>query len=181
MKNSNKPINKPIVVLDLEFLTKQKAPGREKQYYFPAITEVGAVKYSGKDKIDEFHSFCRLPHNKLSALDRKITKITNSDVDNAPDCADVLSELNDFCKNCEVYSWGPADFTVLKKNAQKHNVPVMFYINDGQKKFQEKLEQRIPISVNDALIHIGDYFEGQKHSALSDAYNEYKIIRYVFG
>ena len=173
---------KPIVVLDIEFLAKQTSPNKRDNFFFPYITEIGAVKYNPwHKKIDgEFHTYCKIPPcAKLSALDKEITHISEFDVENAPIFSNALKSLNDFCDECDVYAWGTADYSVLSRNAKKCNDDINFFIHDAQQIFQKRIDSSALVSVSNALIYIGEYFEGQKHSALQDAYNEMKILKYV--
>jgi inhibitor of KinA sporulation pathway (predicted exonuclease) len=169
--------NKSVVVLDLEFLA---ATNRNQ---FPAITEIAAVKYDRETgESDEYHTFVQLPGKmRLSSLDRKITGMDMKDLTGAPEPEEAFEKLNRFCAGCRVYAWGPNDARVLLKNYGSINMRLQFYVNDAQQEFQKKLRlsDNHLISVEDAVIHTGGTFEGRKHSALDDARNTAKIVRYI--
>ena len=81
------------MALDLETTGLNSASDR--------IIDVGAVKFRGDEKIDEFHSLVN-PRTALSEFIISLTGITQADVDTAPDWNAVRDDLQEFIGNARL-------------------------------------------------------------------------------
>jgi len=145
------------------------------------IIEMGSVILNDKFKIlGELQTFVRPVRNPvLSDFCRKLTSITQSQVDSAPSFPDALScfqkkveeisgqKLSDLV----LCSWGNYDREQLMQDCQYHKIPYPFGSHRSLKhEFAERHRMR-PMGMRRALRLSGIPFKGTKHRAFDDAWN----------
>lgn len=162
------------------------------------IIEIGAVLIDSNGYwLGHYSSFVKPKINPtLTKFCKKLTGISQNDVDKAPPFNKVLVELQDLIFdefNGEPYqfcSWSDFDKRIvndeiLRYNANhtvKLNNHITHYYVDLQKAFSKKhkLGKR-RMSVEKALIHLGMEFVGDQHRAIDDAINTARIALYGDG
>ncbi|MEF9934457.1 MAG: 3'-5' exonuclease [Clostridium sp.] len=152
------------------------------------IVSIGAVKYNKVDgSISKFYRVIK-PKVQSIVSDRctKITGLTQEDIDNGISYKIAMREMDKWVGDGKALflSWGREDIKAIKANTTlkgNHN-DLAFRIRksfiDFQKEFSSYyLKSNQVVSLSKALIELGLEFDGQKHNALSDAYNLYRIYK----
>ena len=159
-------INTSFCVADFEFSSNDNQ-----------ILEIGAVKVFNNEIKSEFHCFIKQNGNKLTNLDKKITKLTNSQLENGISLEKALTEFYKFCDDNIIYTWSNSDKKILDINLNRINSKLSFDFHDGREEiFNKYTGFKRNLSVTDAINWVGEYFEGEKHNALNDAKNTATIF-----
>lgn len=130
---------------------------------------------------------------KLTKQCKKLTKLTQEEINDSPDSNDVMAVILKLMKkyNVEkVYVWGNFDKTALASDTKQHqrfgkdcaNIQrVGKRIYDIQESITEKLELPEPVNIKE-LASAFDYkpLSGSFHNALNDALALYVIYRAVY-
>lgn len=158
--------NGDFCVIDLEFSSNSQT-----------IIEIAVVKYKNYKEIDSFQTY--INHGKgykLSASDKRITHISEESLEGGIPLKEGLCKTIEFIGNNTVYAWGGSDNSVFNKNIQNINYNHKIDISDARILFNNVSGLKHNLSVEDAVMYIGDLFTGTKHNPLDDARNTAKII-----
>lgn len=170
------------LVIDFEF-TVFTSYGRPR-FFFPEIIEIGAALLRPPYDQTEHHyqSFVKpRSYPRLTQECKNITLITQEDVDNGLDLAEVLETLRvSYVPGKTVFaSWGEADRSTLMLNCHRYGLKYPFVYDDyvdlatAYRDFYQTGYRR---SVKDALEERQIVPQGIPHSALDDAVNEAMIL-----
>lgn len=173
------------VVVDFE-MCKVAKNRRTKEYHrSQEIIQIGAALLN--EQYEQVETFDRFVLPKYGCLDRtisKLTGITDDNLCNADSLETVLQEFIDWIpEDAVLVSWSESDKTQLanetrEKNITNDRLPVILeqWI-DSQKMFDDRLELRDALSLNNALIYANITEEGRAHNGLADAVNTAKLFR----
>jgi inhibitor of KinA sporulation pathway (predicted exonuclease) len=173
------------LVIDLEATCDDggRVPKREME-----IIEIGAVLVHATtfEPIGEFQSFVRpVRHRTLTAFCRKLTSITQAQVDAAPGFPDVIRSLRDFMANEHPLfcSWGNYDRGQFGLDAGYHKVELPFGSDHLNLKeaFSNALGTRKRFGMAGALRELGLPLTGTHHRGIDDARNIARILPYALG
>ncbi len=110
----------------------------------------------------------------------KITNISDDMLTNCLDETEVLKQLHNFLQHnhCDtIYCWGMEDCRVLRRKQNKYFSQYTF--KDIQKSYMDIANSTSLPSLSDAIIEVGEVFEGEKHSALYDTLNTTKVLNKI--
>ncbi len=166
-----------------------------KNKFEQAVISIGAVICNHSKKIDEFYSLvCPKYFKKLTPVVKKITRLKNEDILNAPNLYTVIHNFKNWLllygkiEDMEFYACGPDDQRTLMRNCQIHNIKCNFIneIQDLQKEisqyvcFQNKVVSPT-LSLDDMKL-VYDIEGKVIHNALTDALDLMQIhIKYLNG
>lgn len=150
------------------------------------IVSIGFVKYNVENaSVDKFYTVIKPKVQKiLSERCMCITGLTQEEVDMGIDFKVAMSLIQKWLGNGKTVfmSWGREDIKALKCNSRLSTNENEFinqirnnYV-DFQKEYSyyyEKMNQ--VVSLTKSLDSLGMNFVGEKHNALSDAYNLYRV------
>lgn len=152
------------------------------------IIEIGAVKVnlSAEDPfVDTFNMLVRpIKHKQLSSFCKKLTGISQEDIDKARDFPYVYKKFHEWIgsKDNIMASWGE-DWLTLERNCLNHNLkqkhPLHSNLNIATL-FKEKYNQK-RLSLSNAIKFLELEFEGTPHRGISDAINTAIILLYTMG
>lgn len=149
--------------------------------------EIGAVAVNERlDILGEFQTFIKpLNYNtELTPFCMKLTKIKQSDVDNAPLYKEAYQSFEEWFlqyQNPEFCSWGRYDFYELKKFCERNNLK--FHFNSGvnlKNLFAKKQKIGREIGLGRALTKSGLQFIGTPHRGIDDAKNIARLLPYTY-
>lgn len=150
------------------------------------IIEIGAALINEKfEIINTFDIFVRpLLNPTLSDFCKKLTSITQEDIDNAqmfPDAwrsfeAEIKKHTNIMIKDLLFCSWGYYDNNQLKHDCQLHNIKHPFNLHFSIKHLFAERHNIKPCGTIQALKIMGMKFEGTHHRAIDDIKNIAKIF-----
>lgn len=153
------------------------------------LIEIGVVVCSDDcDILGTFSSPIRpLINKRLSERCKKLTGITQKEVDAAVRLPEIIDQMNQwfllsFGADIAMIpwgSWGSSDTTILKRDCERHELP---YPLGEHLNFERRFCAREGIrgcGVARALEMKGFVFEGRQHRALNDALNLQKIASYI--
>lgn len=158
----------------------------------PEIIELGGTTLMNLDgKLEVLGSFTEFVkpklHPKLSKFCKKLTSITQEDVNNAPDFQTALKSFREkakltvkgmSCRRMIFGSWSPYDRKQIRKDCKRHELRYPFgRYWDIEKSFSDYMEEQRLYSVTNALIALGKEYEGQLHRAIYDAENTATIVQ----
>ena len=147
------------------------------------IIEIGAVSVDAATGLieSEFQSFVRPVRNPiLTDFCRRLTSISQEDVDNADDYPTVLKPFRKWLATLGDYdfcSWGLYDKTQFERDSEFHGVPYPFagYHRNLKVELTEAIGAKKRMGVNGALKYLGMEFEGTQHRGIDDARNIARI------
>lgn len=155
------------------------------------IIEVGALLCSfelNTFETTELPTYHRLVkpqlHPKITPFCTRLTGIRQKDVRKAPLFVDMIVEWKDFllqhnCRPQDVLfgSWSKFDAKQIRLECSRNqcDLPFAAYI-DLQNMFKQTQQHKSVQSVKKALISVELEFDGQEHSALSDARNTTRLV-----
>lgn len=152
------------------------------------VIEIGAYKINEYgEQLGKFERFVKPSANPiLSGFCKKLTSITQDDVDNAMGFKSVINDFKDWCgvfkEDYHLCSWGDNDELLLTLNCKWHKMEYDWLENHmdvKQQYFDNRGEDRhrgLKVIVN----REGFEFTGKQHRAISDAENLAKIfVRYI--
>lgn len=150
------------------------------------IIEIGAVIVDREslEISDEFSTFVRPVRNPfLTEFCKKLTTITQEQVDNAPLFPEALRLLCDrlwsdtgtlFC------SWGNYDKNQFQQDCTHHNLAYPFGDHHLNLKTEfAAVQKKRRCGVQRALKHVDLGFEGTPHRGIDDARNIARLLRYI--
>lgn len=177
--------NRDYLVIDLEATCDDggAVPKHEME-----IIEIGAVLVDGRSFAPkaEFQSFIRPQrHPVLTPFCRKLTSITQAQVDGAPSFPEALAALREFMGGeAPVFgSWGNYDRSQFQLDAKLHGVALPFgadHLNIKQA-FSDTLGTRKRFGMAGALRCLGLRLTGTHHRGIDDARNIARILPYALG
>jgi len=149
------------------------------------IIEIGAYKLDDYGEvIGEFKGFVRPTVNpRLSGFCKKLTSISQEDVNRAGHFKDVIEPFMDWI---EVYdepyvlcSWGAMDRTMLLNDCRLHKLEEEWldYFVNLKNQYYKFYDLKNPDSLKKALRREGLEFEGTQHRAIWDAHNLARIFK----
>lgn len=173
------------LVIDLEATCDDAGavPKREME-----IIEIGAVLVDRTtlQPRGEFQTFVRpVRHPRLTPFCRKLTSITQAQVDAAPRFPEALAQLREFMAGEQPLfcSWGAYDRNQFQLDAGYHRVELPFgpdHLNIKQA-FSEALGTHKRFGMAGALRQLGLALEGTHHRGIDDARNIARILPYAIG
>lgn len=143
---------------------------------YSEIIEIGAVKYAGGKKIDEFQEFINIDH-PLSEFTTELTSITDADLKNAKTSETVLREFHDFISGAVLvghnvrFDWDFINQNFERLNLSKVSRPVIDTMGLGRFLYPELSNMRLETLVKRTgatLVH--------HHRAIDDAKGTYDIF-----
>lgn len=151
------------------------------------VIEIGAIMVLAKtlESVSEFQIFVRpVRHGQLTDFCKKLTKITQEDVDAAPGFKEAMEKFEvwssrfgsfDFC------SWGNYDRNQLEQDCQFHQIlcPIKVPHRNLKYEFSQFLGVNKGYGMSKALSRIGIKLEGIHHRAIDDVRNIVKIFTYM--
>lgn len=148
------------------------------------IIEIGAVQFEDKLMVSEFQSFVKPKVNKqLTPFCKKLTSITQGDVNAAEDFPTVLKKFLDWTgKNAMFCSWGFYDRTQLIKDCNRYGLKYDFIYNHISLKHQfhkVHIAHNVPpkgVGMDAALRMLHIPLTGKHHRGIDDARNISKIF-----
>lgn len=156
------------------------------------IISVGAVVGNIKtgEILENFHAFVN-PHEELSPFIIELTKIRQSDVDQAGSLMEVYLQLKAIHEKHKSFInpivWGGGDSQELKNQLlQEYGQIQGFEWRFGRRWIDAKtlfiswrLAHGLPIQggLARSMTKVGLKFEGQKHNSGDDAYNTFRMYR----
>ncbi len=152
------------------------------------IIEIGAVMIDSKGKqIGRFSKFVKPTVNpKLSKFCKKLTSISQENVDEADLYHDVVQQFQDWIgidnNDYRLCSWGQYDKVMLKDNCHLHKIDIdwLTHFVDLKSKYHILKGEHKLTGLKNTLINEGMEFTGIHHRAISDAENTAKIfVKYV--
>jgi inhibitor of KinA sporulation pathway (predicted exonuclease) len=130
-------------------------------------------------------------HPKLSAFCKKLTPITQKEIDESNFFPQVITNLRNkvkkitngkSCKKVIFASWGGFDKKQLLKDCKLHKIHYPFGTHwDVEKSFSRFTNNNKRYSVEKALKYLDQHFIGKKHRGGDDAINTSIIIQKSFG
>lgn len=130
---------------------------------------------------------------KMTKQCRKLTKLTQEEINDSPDSNDVMAVILKLIKKYninKIYVWGNFDKTALSSDTRQHqrfgkecaNIQrVGKRIYDIQESITEKLELPEPVNIKELASAFGyKPLSGSFHNALNDALALYVIYRAVY-
>lgn len=154
---------------------------------FSEPIEIGAVAVNEKLEIlGEFQTFIKPLnyHSQLTPFCTKLTKINQSDVDDAPLYKDAYQSFEAWFlqySNIEFCSWGRYDFYELKKFCERNQQKFHFDSGINLKNLFAK-SQKIgrEIGLGKALTLSGLKFIGTPHRGIDDAKNIARLLPFSY-
>jgi 3'-5' exoribonuclease 1 len=171
------------LVIDLEATCDDggRVPKREME-----IIEIGAVLVDAIsfEPLAEFQSFVRpVRHRTLTPFCRKLTSITQAQVDGAPGFPAVIQSLREFMANERPLfcSWGNYDRGQFGLDAGYHKVELPFGSDHLNLKeaFSHALGTSKRFGMAGALRELGLPLTGTHHRGIDDARNIARILPYA--
>lgn len=148
------------------------------------VIEIGAYKLDEYGHVvDIFSKFVKpIVNPQLSGFCKKLTSITQENVDRADKFPKVVQEFMDFCeienKDYILCSWGPADPRLLGGDCKLHDVESDWLeasINI-KKQYHAFKGEKVERGLKAVTKKEGFEFTGIHHRAIADAENLAKII-----
>ena len=141
---------------------------------------------------EKFYCTCRpYRHPKLTKQCRRLTKLTQEEINDSPDSNDVMEIIVKLLKKYRInniYVWGSSDKSALSSDVKQHQKYRKEYGNiqrvrekifDIQEKITDKMELPEPVNIKE-LASAFDYTPtGNFHNALNDALALYVIYKAV--
>ncbi|MBL8034566.1 MAG: exonuclease domain-containing protein [Leptospiraceae bacterium] len=148
--------------------------------------EIGAVALDAERRVlSEFQEYIRpVLHRNLTEFCTELTGITQATVDAAAFFPHVFMRFSKWIADFEdvfLFSWGNYDRKQLVLDCRRHGID--YTLPKGFMDFKnlffkkQKLLKRQGLELTLAALGLG--FEGRPHSALSDAKNTARLMRYI--
>jgi inhibitor of KinA sporulation pathway (predicted exonuclease) len=148
------------------------------------IIQIGAVKLNQRFKIVDETDILISPvyYKRLHPYVRRMTRLTQTDLENKPAFADAMKRFMKFCgKDAVICTWGADDISVLRQNAdcfafegklpKAYNIQRyfadVFKLGNSQKALKSAMEQ----------LGISEEKDRAFHHALHDAYYTALVMR----
>jgi len=158
----------------------------------PEIIELGGTTLANIDgKLEVLGSFYEFVkpclHPRISKFCTQLTSITQKDVDTASSFSVAMKSFRDkakktadgmSCRRMVFGSWSPYDRKQIRKDCKSHGMRYPFgRYWDIENSFSVFMEEQRLYSVSNALLAIGEVYEGQVHRAISDSENTATIVQ----
>jgi 3'-5' exoribonuclease 1 len=150
------------------------------------IIEIGAVLLMSisHEPVSEFNRFVRpVVEPKLSDFCRKLTSITQTNVDKADTFGTVFHEFLDWIgqEPFVLCSWGAYDLNQFRTDCQRHGIafPETFERHINLKKEFARVFNIRSCGMAKALAHAGLPLEGLHHRGIDDAWNIAKLAQLI--
>jgi inhibitor of KinA sporulation pathway (predicted exonuclease) len=149
------------------------------------IIEIGAWCVNSFGEVeDKFHSYVRPVINPLlSPYCINLTKIEQQKVNKARTFDYVIEDFIDWVDQNSIgevlfVSWGDKDVTFMKDDCQRYDIDDDWFSSyfDCKKGYKVLSKRKRAIGISRALDYEDIAFEGQPHSAISDAWNLTKLF-----
>jgi len=173
------------LIIDLEATCWERNEGH---YGENEIIEIGSILLDDDHEIlGEIQRFIRPVRNPvLSEFCKKLTSITQSDVDSAQAFPEVLQDFQNQVEqtsgqrlsNLVFCSWGDYDRKQLMRDCVYHKIPYPFGAHRNIKKEFARWRHIKPVSIPRALAVIGLSWEGTHHRGIDDARNIARIFHH---
>ncbi len=172
------------IILDLEATCWRGRPPNG----INEVIEIGAVKINHYGEITGTFSRLIKPliNPKLSGFCKKLTGISQEQINTADSFVKVMEEFQDFIGFGEedyiLYSWGNNDKSFLTTNCAVHEIDYEWLepFVDMHKKYLTHRGTKRKSGLKFVVESEGFEFEGDQHSAYIDAYNLSKIfLKYI--
>lgn len=184
--------NNTFCLIDLEATCDEPQFDRDQM----EIIEIGACLVDQDLKIiSEFQTYIKpVVHPQLSAFCTKLTTITQSDVDTAPEFAEAMTALDTWLEQCASSfgpvagwgSWGAYDKKQFDRNAALLNLPApgisqRNHLNVKQVYADALGLKRHSPGLGKALRYENLQFVGTAHRGIDDAKNIAQLLPIAFG
>jgi inhibitor of KinA sporulation pathway (predicted exonuclease) len=173
------------LVIDLEATCDDQKRIRDRDM---EIIEIGTVLVDAETflPVAEHQTFVKpVRHPVLTDFCRKLTTITQADVENAPGFPEAIASLARFIDGRDVLfcSWGDYDRRQFEQDARRHKVSLPFggkHLN-LKKQFTVQLGGDMRYGMAGALRRVGLPLEGTHHRGIDDARNIARLLPWVLG
>ncbi|MDC0744446.1 3'-5' exonuclease [Polyangium mundeleinium] len=172
------------LVIDLEATCDEEGRIPEK---IMEIIEIGAVLVDGAtlEPVGEFATFVRpVIRPTLTAFCKKLTTITQADVDGAPTFPAAIEALGRFVGDRDALfgSWGDYDRKQFEIDATRWGVPLPLQGHMNiKKRFSAALGETTRYGMASALERLALPLLGTHHRGIDDARNIARILPYAIG
>lgn len=173
------------IILDLEFTRVNKENKEEKRISEYEIIQIGAVKLSADNEIeDSFSTYVKPRYSTISSSVEVLTHINNDMVEDAPYFEESMDSFFEWLgEDAIIYSWSESDRDqIINECLLKNYFPekldnILDNWVDFQNIYGALLGVRRKLSLENALKSVGIKFKGVQHSAINDAYNTAELFR----
>ena len=155
------------------------------------IIEIGAVMVEMKNltPVDEFQTFVKpVRHPVLTEFCRKLTTITQSEVESAPRYPEAAERLQNWLSKYGDFqlfwgSWGEYDRRQFKQDSEFHGLPlpVGYRHVNFKKLFRHSQGLKGRYAMPEALELANFTLEGTHHRGIDDTRNIVKLMPYILG
>lgn len=180
------------IVYDLEFNQKDKNNHYDSTSVVSLpfeIIQIGAIKLNENfEIIDKFNTLVKPTlYTSIHPYIEELTKISNSDIDSAPNFLNVFENFKKFIGDdtSVLCVWGQADIKILRQNMDFHNIPLYFlpqkYIDiqlHASKYFKTPSGSRIGLRNAIELLNIP--ISNNFHNAFNDAIYTTEVFKQVY-
>lgn len=176
---------KQYVCIDIEMCELTAKQRRTTNGLRNEVIQIGAVMLDERyNLISTFSTLVKPTYGSITDKIEELTGITDDMIQDADDLITAFDRYTWWLSDADVttYCWSPSDYNQLwneislKARHRTDLLDVLKTFVDLQKSFGDILGARNSISLQSAIRLSGDRFEGQMHTALSDAYNTAKIL-----
>lgn len=173
------------LVIDLEATCDEEKRIRDRHM---EIIEIGSVLVDAETllPVAEHQTFVKpVRHPVLTDFCKKLTTITQADVENAPGFPEAIASLARFIDGRDVLfcSWGDYDRRQFEQDAKFHKVTLPFggkHLN-VKKQFSTQLGEERRYGMAGALRRVGLALQGTHHRGIDDARNIARLLPWVLG
>ena len=173
------------LVIDLEATCDEEKRIRDRDM---EIIEIGSVLVDAETllPVAEHQTFVKpVRHPVLTEFCKKLTTITQADVQNAPGFPEAIASLTRFIDGRDVLfcSWGDYDRRQFEQDARRHGVSLPFggkHLN-VKKQFSTQLGEEMRYGMAGALRRVGLPLQGTHHRGIDDARNIARLLPWVLG
>lgn len=125
-------------------------------------------------------------HPKLSNYCKRLTGISQDEVEKAKEYNSVLNEFLEWCEwdgdKLNIYTWGNKDYELICKMNDNYKLDEDWCkpFIDMKYAYSKLMNLNKALSLDKVLLIEGFEFEGERHRALPDAYNLSKLfVKYI--
>lgn len=174
------------IVFDLEF---NQPPSKDRMLleptiFYAEIIQIGAVKVDEKFKIIDTFDVLVSPkyYSRISAKVKRVISQNHVDSNVGMPFVAACRAFFDFCGDdfC-LFSWGPSDMDILKKNMIMHGITTANFPHayDVQSFYSSEFEKnQKQIALKDAVKRLGKP-QYVAHNALNDAFSTAEILSHL--
>lgn len=172
---------KRYVCVDIEMSEFTKAEKKLVHGIRREVIQIGAVMLDENyNMISEFSTFVKPAFSHITETIQELTGISQENVDKADDFITAFDKYCYWVGDCNdivTFCWSDMDYVQLWNELHvkaKHRTDLLEYLEsfiDLQKTFCNLIDAKQSVSLDAAVTLVKSEFEGQHHTALSDAYN----------